>query len=246
MQEGCAMATIELDVSGKALSTYVATPTSAGPWPGVVVIHDALGMSHDVRNQADWLASEGYLAAAPDLFDGRTFFSCLRATMRDFNRGEGPIYDKIATARQWLIQHEQSTGKAGVIGFCFGGGFALLLAPPAHGFSAASVNYGGLPSSPDEFLKGVCPVVASYGALDRALKGTAAKLETILTNAGVAHDVKEYPNTDHAFMNDHSADRIPWFISVISFLFGGGAYHPESTVDARARILAFFGTHLKS
>ena len=83
------MPTIEIKVSDTNLSTYIATPDGEGPWPGVCVIHDALGMSHDLRNQADWLASEGYLAAAPDLFEGGTFLSCLRSIMRDFNRGKG-------------------------------------------------------------------------------------------------------------------------------------------------------------
>jgi carboxymethylenebutenolidase len=239
------MATVSINFPGGELATYVATPDGAGPWPGVVVIHDALGMSQDLRAQADWLASAGYLAAAPDLFEGGTLFGCLRAIMRDFKRGEGPFFDRIEAVRQWLLHHEHANGKVGVIGFCFGGGFALLLAP-RNEFDAASVNYGGLPSNPEEFLQQACPIVASYGAKDRTLKGVAARLESILAAAGVDHDVKEYPDTDHAFMNDHSPDRIPWFIQVIAFVFGGGEYNPESTADARKRIVAFFAKHLNS
>ncbi|HEX7442851.1 MAG TPA: dienelactone hydrolase family protein, partial [Acidimicrobiales bacterium] len=78
-----------------SLPAYLAVPTGEGPWPGVVVIHDVFGMSHDLRNQADWLAGAGYIAAAPDLYRGGRKLACIRSIMRDARQRQGPTFDDI-------------------------------------------------------------------------------------------------------------------------------------------------------
>jgi len=114
------------------MPTYVAAPPAAGPWPGVVVIHDFAGMSHDLRNQADWLAGEGFLAAAPDLYYWGSRLRCLWTIIRELAAGAGRTFDDIDSVRGWLTRQDQCTGKIGVIGFCMGGAYAVALAP-GHG-----------------------------------------------------------------------------------------------------------------
>jgi carboxymethylenebutenolidase len=221
------------------LGAYLAVPRGAGPWPGVVVIMDAVGLSDDIRNQADRLAAEGYIAFAPDLYNGRGI-KCVLATLQASRTGKGQAYDDIDAARAWLIAREDCTGTIGSIGFCMGGGFALLSAP--RGFNAASVNYGEVPKDAVQRLAGACPIVGSYGRRDRTLPGRAERLEQALTTLGIDHDVKEYPDAGHSFMNRINTGPL---ISPIQH-FVGLDYHHPSAEDAWTRILDFFDTHLRA
>ena len=221
------------------MPAYLADSARPGRVPGVVVLHDVGGMSQDHRNQADWLAEAGFLAVALDLYHRGGLAFCVRTIMRDLIARSGPTFDDIESARAWLSLQPGCNGCIGVIGFCMGGGFALMLVS-GHGFSAASVNYGGkLPDDVESFLATACPVVGSYGAKDRWNQGVADQLERALERALVAHDVKEYPDAGHSFMNNHQS----FFFKLLRF--AGIAYDEPATLDARRRIAAFFHTHLQ-
>lgn len=223
---------------------YLATPVPVsdrpGPWPGVVLVHDLFGAGNDMMEQADWLAAAGYLTLMPDLYQGKNAIRCIQGSFRQLAAQRGPMFDQLEEARKTLAAHPDCTGEVGVIGFCMGGGFALLLAG-RPGWGAASINYGQLPKDLDDVLSAPCPVVASFGGKDHSLPGAAAKVESALAKSGVPHDVKEYPNARHGFMNRLTA------VSPVTPIFKvmGVGYDHEAAADAKRRILAFFDTHLR-
>lgn len=237
----------DVDLTGRAstldgsqpLRGVLATPAGDGPWPGVVVLHEAFGVDDVMRRLTSRMADAGYLSLAVDLFSAGGTRRCLVSTMRAMITGQGRAFADIEAARGWLIDSPSCTGKVGVIGFCLGGGFALLTA--GAGFDAASVNYGKLPADVDKAMAGACPVVASYGGRD-VLRGSARKLEAALDRADVPHDVKEYPSAGHSFLND--AEVGPRLFRPLARVANIGP-EPVAAADAWRRIDAFFAEHLK-
>jgi carboxymethylenebutenolidase len=231
------MADVSITARSGPLPGHLATPTGTGPWPGVVVIHEAFGLNDDIRGIADRFAEHGYLALAPDFFAWGKRLACVRAALRELVAGSGRMVDDLDDARVYLAGRDDCGGRAGVIGFCLGGGFALLAAP--RGFGASAVNYGRVPDDPERLLAGACPIVASYGGRDRGLRDHPERLDRALTSLGVEHEVKVYPEAGHSFLNRPGGA----MAVVLSRVFGVG-YHGPSAEDAWRRILAFFDTHL--
>lgn len=227
--------------SSANLRGYLATPAGPGPFPGVVMIHEAFGLDANSVRHAERLAAAGYLTLAVDLYSDGGSRRCLVATMQNLLSGTGRAFADIATTRKWLKDSDLSTGSTGVIGFCMGGGFALLVAN--DGYDAAAVNYGKLPAHPEEVLRGACPIVANYGAKDKSLKGAPAKLAAALEGLGVEHDVKEFPHAGHAFLNQEEAG--PVMLRPLMRVMGIGP-DPESAPEAWQRIEDHFGRHLKT
>lgn len=223
---------------GQRLRGYLATPATPGPWPGVVVIHEAFGLTADMARQADRFAERGYLALAPDLYARGFTPVCLVSTMRQLIGGrDGRALHDIEAARASLLAREDCTGKIGVIGFCLGGGFAILAA--GKGFDVSAPNYGAAPKDLRAVLEGGCPIVGSYGAKDsKPLRGTARRLEVALTELGIEHDVKEYPDAAHSFMTEGTG-KWAWTERV-----SGLRFVPDAAEDAWARVFGFFDRHL--
>ena len=193
-----------------------------------------------MQEQCDWFAAAGYLAVMPDLYHGKSMIRCMRGVIRQMFAQHGPAFEQLESARAWLAGRDDCTGAVGVVGYCMGGGFALVLAA-RPGYCAAAANYSPLPKNLDEVLGGACPMVASFGARDPTLRGAAVRVRAALDRAGVPNDVKEYPNAGHTFISRMS---VPWPLPAIAKIAGFG-YDHDSAADAKRRMLAWFDEYLR-
>jgi carboxymethylenebutenolidase len=229
------MTMIEVPAPDGEIKAVWETPEGPGPWPAVVLLHDAVGLTADLRRNARMLADHGYLVIAPDLFSRGP--RCVPGVFRDLLfTGAGRAVRDILAALRRIRDDSSCTGRVAVAGFCMGGGFALLTAP--RGFDAAAPFYPTSRGDYAEMLRGSCPIVASYGRLDPINIGRAHRLERILDDYGIAHDVKTYSGVTHSFANRLPTEPV--------LRVAGLGYDEKATEDAWRRVFAFFDAHLKS
>ena len=157
------------------LPAHLAVPSGEGPWPGMVLVHEAFGLDAVMVRAAERVAEMGYVVLAPDLVARGRRPVCLAQTFAALRRG------RRSGVRRHRGRPGRAAGRPAMLGV--GGRHRVLpgrrlRARPrrSSGWDAAVVNYGMLPDDPS-VLDGSCPVVASYGARDRFLAGSAARLE---------------------------------------------------------------------
>ena len=211
---------------GDTLQAYYAVPEEfAGPLPGVVVIHEIMGMNDNIKDIAKRFAAEGYAALAVDLFSGRNRAVCMARFMSGMltnSLQHGGIQDLKAALDYLVTRPEVDERRVGAIGFCMGGSFAVAWACTDDRLQAVAPFYGMNPR-PVEAVRRSCPVVGSYPEKDFTAKA-GKNLDEILDSAAIPHDIKVYTGAKHSFMNDR-----------------GGSYDPVAAADALSRTLTFFG-----
>ncbi|HZR91392.1 MAG TPA: dienelactone hydrolase family protein [Gaiellaceae bacterium] len=232
---------LELRLDAGAVPAVLAAPDGAGPHPALLVLSELWGLTDDLRRIAARLAGEGYLALAPELYGPGRRLACVSRAIRDLARGGSQLgLARIEQAFRALRERpEADPERLGAIGFCMGGGFALLLGARAPA-RTVSVNYGRVPERVEE-LEGLCPVVASYGGRDRLLPD-AERLERFLAARDIPYDLKIYPQAGHGFLNHSIPQPLQRALRPLAVV----GYDAEAAEDAWPRILAFLDTHLRS
>ena len=218
---------ISIDADGAQLMAYESRPAAGGNAAAVIVIHENRGLVPYVREVADGLASNGYLAVAPDLLsrDGGT------ASIEDIpaKLGEIPRERHVSDVQAVIayLKAQPDVTRIGIIGFCFGGGITWRVATESADIAAAAPFYGANP--PLEQVPNIAGAVyAVYGELDERINAGIDDITSALNAAGTTYDMKVYANAAHAFHNHTNAER----------------YAQEAAEAAWADALAWFGKHL--
>jgi carboxymethylenebutenolidase len=224
--------TVEFASNGSKAGGYLATPES-GSGPGVIVIQEWWGLVDHIKDVCDRFAAAGFVALAPDLYHGKK----VQPTEPD-EAGKAMMAMQLAQAGRDMSGAvdellRRSTGdKVGVIGFCMGGGLALVLATQRPDAVAAVVPCYGIIPWPD--------AQPDYSAMSAAVQGHYAEKDSFFTPEaaqqladqlramGKSVEIFIYPGADHAFFNDTRPE----------------VHDPEASRELWDRSLAFFSAQL--
>jgi carboxymethylenebutenolidase len=207
------------------------TPAGKGTFPALIVIHEWWGLNDWVKQQAEKLAGQGYVALAVDLYRGRVAdnpdlaHELMRGLPEDrATRDLRAAYDFLAS------QPNVKNNRIGSIGWCMGGGYSLDTALAEPQLAATVINYGHLATESSELKKINAPILGLFGGLDRGITpDDVKKFQQSMEKLGKKIEVKIYPDAGHAFENPNNKQ----------------GYRAEDAADAWQRTIDFLASTLK-
>ena len=183
---------------------YLVRPADAtGPLPAIVVVHENRGLNPYVEDVARRLAKAGFLALAPDGLTSVGGYPGTDEQGKELQSGVDPekLMNNVFAAVEFLMQDSRSTGRVGIVGFCYGGGVANAAAVAYPELGAAVAFYGRQPDAAD-VPKIKAAVLLHYGGLDERVNAGWPAFETALKAAGTRYEAYVYEGTNHGFHND--------------------------------------------
>lgn len=190
-------------VGGPDVRAYVARPTTPGPHPAVIMIHEFWGLNESMTQKADLLAEAGYLVIAPDVFRGSSTGYIPRAIYQVVSTPAAQVNADLDTVFAWLAaQPEVAVDRVAIAGFCFGGRTSLLYSLHNSRLAGTVIFYGG-PVTDVERLRALPgPVLGIFGGADNSIPLDEVRaFEAGLEQAGVPHQITIYDGQPHAFVS---------------------------------------------
>ena len=223
--------TVTFKSGNDTVSGLLVTPDKPGAAPAVLVIHEWWGLDNWVKDQARALARQGYAALAVDLYRGKVTDKQEEAHQLMMGTPPDRALRDLKAAHAFLQAHaEVRKDRIGVIGWCMGGKYALLLASEEP-VAATVAYYGAPPTDAAAIARIKAPVLGNFGGEDKGPSPEQVRaFEKAMKDAGKSADLKIYEGAGHAFANVNN----PW-----------KGYREDAAKDAWARTVAFFDRHLK-
>ena len=185
-----------------ATTGYLAVPEGAGPFPALILVHEWNGLGDRVRQVADALAAEGYIALAADLFSGRTGSNAEEnmALVNEVNADAATMIANLNAAVALLRARPDVSGKIGAMGWCFGGGVALSFGLDGVNHDATAIFYGRLVDDPARLATLSHEIYGTFAGLDQGItREQVDGFAGALRAAGIPNDIHVYDDVQHGF-----------------------------------------------
>jgi carboxymethylenebutenolidase len=196
--------TIASPLGNGTIRTYVVKPAGAtGKLPAVLVVHENRGLNPHIEDIARRIALEGYLVYAPDALSTLGGYPGDEDKARELfaKLDSAKAANDFTAAAQALLASTEGSGKVAVVGFCYGGTVANLLATRVPELKASVPFYGAAPQAQD-VPKIKASLLMHYAGADDRINATRAPYEAALKAAGTTYEAHTYEGVQHGFNND--------------------------------------------